>query len=697
MAFSKNRTVHFAMDTTTGNLNKDLAIMDNIESKLEAAGIKVERHSSSNVTKGRGPGAMYNNMAYLAENNIHDAIMLHLMNGVDPSNIREVSYMGKGGNDNRGDKARKNGNDVILAWFWDACDCVHEGGNCYKSVRGSETGSRLYNPKQMMDNNDIKAICVSSKNPNLSKGDYNGDLVAEEVIKLFENTTTTTETTTTDTTITNSEGKTLKSETVEKIYTKAYYSELFTVKTDENGTFQVPVKLPYAGDYIVNSNFAGDKDYSPSTRTTHIDNQSGEIFERELLMTRTTRDYGTNEAEVTEEGSTAGHDHTVSEKIVTTYGTDGTVSTTTTTTADGDATIYSPYDEKQSPTTTANVETVSTTKKDPFKEVVGASSDGKPQVTKLQTGDATYEFVDLTKTYTLSREQYTAVFKRDSQTMQLQNYKMSKYVAFQCEEYPNKYFVVERERWNMFEESYYAWMVYGGNDVNAGKKNWYVVVPYPQKLKIDFPKQQTVFVNEGGTRKWKAEKGNIYYCGDNQNYGRTCGPTASSVTTQVLHNYYSERNMNQYINATGNGGSGQSDIRDALQHYGFYASLFGSGDLDKMFKWIKDGKPVVFHKYDHYVALCDMASDGSVLLLNSVNDDGTYGPPTGWYTQQYIRNKYYRQGVLVGLNWSISDDEKQRLNNFYQNMGGEWKKQENKNEKVTFDQMKYLEIVKKKN
>lgn len=660
MGFSKSRKVHFAMDTTTGNLSKDLAIMDNIQSKLNNAGITVERHDSTGVTKGRGPSAMYNNMKYLYDNNIHDEIMLHLCNGVDPANIREVAT---NGNDNRGRTVRSRGNDVIMAWFYGACDCVHPGGSCYDSVRDSETHTgRLYNPMQYMEQNNIKAICESD--------DYTGDKIAEDVIALFDDTTTTTS----STIETNENGKTLREQTVEKIYTKAYYKELFTVKTDENGSFQVPVKLPYVGDYVVNYNFAGDRDHSPSTRTTHIDNQTGEIFQRQLLMTRTTKNYGTNEdAEVTEVGSIAGYEHTVTEKTITKYDTSGT--TTTTTSQDSDTQIIVP-----SKPPTENVETISNTRKDPFQEVVGITSDGKPQVDKLQTGESTYEFVDLTKTYTLTREQYTTVFKRDSQTMQLKNYKMSAYVAFQCEEYPNKYIVLERERWNMIEESYYAFMVQG-----AGLKNSYAVVPYPQKLTVNFKEKTTTF-DGNNTRNWKAEKGNIYYVADNQNYGRTCGPTSSSVCTQVLHNYYSERNLEEIIHAQANDGSSPSGIASALKNSGFYATTYTG--TDTAISWLKEGKPVVFHVHDHYIALCDIYSDGSVLVLNSTTSS-SYGPSTGWVTQQTLRNKYYGAGVKIGLNWSISNDEKLRLQNFFENMGGEWKKQENKSEKVTYYQLKY--------
>ncbi|WP_323736099.1 hypothetical protein PXD04_09470 [Methanosphaera sp. ISO3-F5] len=170
---NKSRPIYFAMDHTN---SKDKKICNNIVSKLKQEGFKVVRYRI-------GPNAMYQNMLYLYKHKIHNAIMFHLFNGVDPSNIREVAA---NGNDNRGRIVRSRGNDVVLAWFYDASDPIHVGGNCYKSVRGSETGSRLYNPKEYMDKNNIYYICTSSDHrKHKSTADYNGDMTTLEFMKLF--------------------------------------------------------------------------------------------------------------------------------------------------------------------------------------------------------------------------------------------------------------------------------------------------------------------------------------------------------------------------------------------------------------------------------------------------------------------------------------------------------------------------------
>lgn len=173
----KSRPIYFAMDHTS---KKDKTICNNIVNTLKNNGFKVARYSI-------GPSAMYNNMLYVYNHKIKNALLFHLFNGVDPSNIRELA---KNGNDNRGRIVRSRGNDVVLAWFYDASDCVHSGGSCYSYVRGSETGKSMSNPKQYMDKNDIRYICTSSdKYKHKSTADYTGTKTVNEFMKLFNHDT----------------------------------------------------------------------------------------------------------------------------------------------------------------------------------------------------------------------------------------------------------------------------------------------------------------------------------------------------------------------------------------------------------------------------------------------------------------------------------------------------------------------------
>lgn len=175
----KSRRIYFAMDHTN---NRDRTICNNIVNRLKNAGFNVVRYTI-------GPNAMYQNMVYLYNHNIRNAIMFHLFNGVDPSNIREVARYG---NDNRGRIVRSRGNDVVLAWFYDSGDCVHSSGSCYRSVRGSETGGRMSYPKNYMDQNNIYYICTSSDSRrHTSTADYTGTKTATEFMNLFNHDTVT--------------------------------------------------------------------------------------------------------------------------------------------------------------------------------------------------------------------------------------------------------------------------------------------------------------------------------------------------------------------------------------------------------------------------------------------------------------------------------------------------------------------------
>ena len=174
---NKSRPIYFAMDHTS---KKDRTICNNIVNTLKKNGFKVARYSI-------GSSAMYNNMLYVYKHNVKNAILFHLFNGVDPSNIRELA---KNGNDNRGRIVRSRGNDVVLAWFYDASDCVHSSGSCYNYVRGSETGRSMSNPKQYMDKNDIRYICTSSdRKKHKSTADYTGTKTVNEFMKLFNHDT----------------------------------------------------------------------------------------------------------------------------------------------------------------------------------------------------------------------------------------------------------------------------------------------------------------------------------------------------------------------------------------------------------------------------------------------------------------------------------------------------------------------------
>ncbi len=170
---NKSRPIYFAMDHVNDD---DEKICDTITKRLKEEGF--------NVVKAEiGPNKMSQNTHYLYEHNISNAIIFHLFNGVDPSTIRELATEG---NDNRGKTVRNNGNDVVLAWFYDSVDCVNENGSGTAYVYGSETGPSMENPKQYMEDNEIIAICTSSDmGKHKENADYTGEKTVNEFIELF--------------------------------------------------------------------------------------------------------------------------------------------------------------------------------------------------------------------------------------------------------------------------------------------------------------------------------------------------------------------------------------------------------------------------------------------------------------------------------------------------------------------------------
>lgn len=170
---NKSRPIYFAMDHVNAD---DQEICDTITKRLKEEGFNV-------VSAEIGPNKMSQNTHYLYEQNISNAIIFHLFNGVDPSTIRELAT---NGNDNRGRLVRNNGNDVVLAWFYDSVDCVNENGSGITHVYGSETGPSLENPKEYMEENGIIAICTSSDmGKHKEDADYTGEKTVEKFMELF--------------------------------------------------------------------------------------------------------------------------------------------------------------------------------------------------------------------------------------------------------------------------------------------------------------------------------------------------------------------------------------------------------------------------------------------------------------------------------------------------------------------------------
>lgn len=678
----KNKPIYFAMDHTSG---RDRQICDTVVGIFKKAGLNVARTQI-------GPH-LYENMIYLYNHNIRNAIMIHLVNGADPSTIKEI---GKNGNDNRGRIVRSRNNDAVLAFFYDSCDPVNPNGRCTRNgIRNSETSSgRFYHPDQWMEQNEIHAVCTSSDEHTRSGADYTGERTAKEILKFFEGvnteeTTTPTSTDTTDTetlpgmssdaqtTITGelSATKTLKTRVIQETYQVAYYEKIINVRTDTNGAFTIPKPndMKIKGRYKANLYYGGNKDYSPTNADIDILNLEGENYNEALLQRITTDTYSDNTSVTNTTGSVPENTKTKTVTTTYTYKEDGTYDTNTKTvnnyevvkaaeptTADNITSTYS--EETPTSSNVVNGTTATTgSEKSPFDYSIAMLADGRPNFNGMIANGKKFVMCDNNSTYTPTVEQYRAVFQRDSKIMQLKQYYVPKFVAL---ELSDKWVIFPRVKWNVIEQSIYFYLVkHNGAD-------------FPN-VSINMSAQST---NCGGENvAWQSSEGYYHLIGDKQNNDHSCGPTAASMCTQWLHNYQSEIKLQRVSGIK----AAPSAIATALRRYGFSASVFSSNSRDTAKAWVRERKPVVWHISNHYMAFWDFNRAGDkVLVGNSAGCTGSYGPCTGWRRfSRFTGNKNYGAKVKVGLAWSISEGESNQLSNYFNSMGGRWERPDNE-EKV---------------
>lgn len=707
--YDTSRTVRFCMDSGT---RYDYTVHNNIIKRLRSAGFTV-------IDGGIGPGTVGANYKHIPDTG--HRIVFNLMNGVDTTNIREALSLYKTKGDSEWTYSYMHGKDVVvvLAWFGSSVDCVHPGGKgyehlCTRNSGWGGCGGAMYNAKQKMDaggkaGNKVYAICCSSDGgANPSQEDTTGNKIADEFLKFFEisdgtNTTTNTNTNTNaNTTTTDDTGKTISSITTEKIYTKPYYQKIITANTNDIGAFTKALTFPTAGKYRVNMVFSGDTDYSPSQKTVNIEYYAGTIFKEELLQTITTKKYTDGTTSTVKEGDTKNNNHTRSVITTTTYksGKEDKKSTTEIqndkkdNTFQKDNTTTDNNTTKDNTTTDNNTTVISKTARSPFLNYIPCIKDTTtgeylPNVAEMMVKNTPFKWVDYTKTYTLTKKQYMEVLDRDSKIMQLHDFSNSKYTAFTTEDEPNTYHVIKRERWNAVEECLYYRQTSLQRQRDKHRKK--VSTDMPDKIKIDFA-NLTLTAYQGGEWKdpwtFKAKECNYWFCSDRQDTGYTCGPTSDSIATQVLHHWLSEWYMKKATNA--HGGTAPDTNVNALNHNGFTAKTYSPwSHRTEYFERLRKGQPVVIHQTEsdgHYMCSVDISDDESqILVLNSTGDsgDGYYNKiKSGWNTISNTKTNSPGVGWWVAPNWTISESEKNQLNNFFKSMGGAWRRTQNLKENI---------------
>ena len=710
----KNRQVFIAMDNTDARKND--TIYRTIINKLKANGI-------NNIKEFRvGPNYLYSAMSTMAKQKKTNAIVVYVANGLDPTNIKELGMPGPNGewgalwgNDNTGRKARSLGNDAVIALFYDSCDPSRPSGTCYNKLRTRsprtdvEDGGRWppnEKPIDYMRRNKIYIVNRSSNQHNKNGSsfnydavkDYTGEKIGQAIADLFvygqpdenggtphatpgTNPVTPTPTNTTGEIVTGDGTKTVATKIITKSYTFPYYERVYKLKTDRNGAFSLLHKLPYQGEYKLVMKFGGDKTHQSSTKSITVKNHSrkASIFKETLLHTETTIKYTDNSVETQSTGALPDNKNIKKVQTTETYE-NGVLKDKSTKTIymndvlkEADKTITPEIPTVTGDNNTIVQEVTSKNAANPFNQRIPLKTDGTPNLTMMTVNGKSFVNVDWSKSYTLTKAQYLAVMQRDSRTLQINKYKPSKYTAFESTT-DNNYTVVPRETWNMLEESIYHYRIFNGSGKNSPA--------FPDTVVFNFQARTTTC--NGVTTVWKGNaephnygwKGcNCWWVGDGQYWGRSCGPTSSSVCTQVLHNQYTEREMEAIIHSNWSDGSGPDTLRRALIKKGFGAETFYGKNT--ALEWVSAGKPVIWHISDHYICLAARTANGNVCICNSAGEGHhtKYNQNGDSYTGWHSSNNVHGQAganVKVWLNYKLSTTEVTQLTNFLESMGGSW-------------------------
>lgn len=270
-----------------------------------------------------------------------------------------------------------------------------------------------------------------------------------------------------------------------------------------------------------------------------------------------------------------------------------------------------------------------------------------------------YVWADEDATYTLTADQLKEVIRKDSYCLYMNNH-LSRYVAFKTQNESSIYHVLKREKWNVIEKELYKYLTSKNTDV------------YPNTLTVSL-------------------KGKSYtYCEvrDVQNTEYTCGPTSTSVCSQVLRNYVSEDTLAKAFGTYKTHGTNAYKILNVKQ-YNMTAEYFYKGTFTSTLNKLANGEcALVFYTTNHYVSIIDINKDKTkVLISNSYGNYSLGGGkiPNGWLDVSFMRNKFVKNdnfgGLIIKLNYNLSAATQTRINNFYNNFVTGWERK-NMNEEL---------------
>lgn len=281
-------------------------------------------------------------------------------------------------------------------------------------------------------------------------------------------------------------------------------------------------------------------------------------------------------------------------------------------------------------------------------------------VPDIDSMPSTYAMADGDMTYTLTKAQYLDTIKRDSYTLYL-NKKLSKYVIFKTKQAPKIKHVLVREKWNVIERAINTKVVKANT---AGY--------WPKTITVPLAGKSYTYAQVR----------------DEQNTGYTCGPTSSSMCTQFLRNYHCESELAVLSKTTYDDGSFSDLLAEGLEKCNCECTLYYQSSFDKALNELKKGAcALIFHTWNHYVAILDISKDGKQVLVGNPSGDydhGSHSIPTNWLTVDYMKgmfNDYDTSGVIVKLKYNLGESTKKQLNNLYNSFGTGWTAQ-NTNERI---------------
>lgn len=702
------RKFYVTLDNTIGlgRTSGNVRIMNNIVNTLKAAGLDAQEAPGGGI----GPNRWTTVIRTLKMKS--NTVVVGFVNGIDAGVVEEatnnygynrdsakqlVNKKGeplRGGKDNEfhgpsGFLHQKNvngggtnrNNDLCLCFFYNCKDFYNETGEYYKwLVRAHDDNySRSWfkgtsYPRKWLEDYDIKMV--------YNKGDYDGISTARKAAALFteestpeptptptpdEATTTPDQTTTPD----GSTTKTLSKKIVKNTFKAPYYEKILTTKTEGNGAFIIkqPSDMNIKGEYLVNLYFAGDSTHSSCNKSIRIHKFSGVVAKEELLETITTEYYTDGSSQETGRVGKVPDDQTIKTKTITiTYTYDnGVLKNTDIKTVENYKIIEKAQEvENISSVTPTDTEVNNNTPTptgtaDPFSNDVALLQGGVPNVAAMSTGGKQYVMYDDTRSYNLTKDQFHEVYYRDSKSLQLNNYKVSKYTAFQSTD-SQTYNVIPRENWNAVVQAVHHWLVRHNGTA------WF------NSFTIDFANNRVQINGQNVAFTGKTSQYHVvvdYQDNASKDWG-TCGPTSCSMTTQWLYKYVSEAKLKKDT-GHGKGGIGPDQCVSGLNKNGFHAKKISG--LSAWRGTLEEGKGLVFHLYYHYVCLYDIVGN----YTYCANPVPKYRLARGWQTISAADHAGIGGHTKVELNWTMSEAEKQKINHFYKSMGGAWTRNANTN------------------